>query len=165
MDITEDFYDIEFRVVRFQLKDGNYECLITNLGEDEFTSDDLKRLYKLRWQIETSFRKLKYTIGLTNFHSRKRDFIKQEIFSRVIFYNLSSIISLNTKTRDKGKKHRLSFNFTLAVTNIRLYLRKILNENELIHRIKKYLIPIRSDRSYPRNVKPQSVKSFNNRAA
>lgn len=165
LDITEDFYDIEFRVVRFQLKDGSYECLITNLNEDEFTSNDLKRLYKLRWQIETSFRKLKYTIGLTNFHSRKRDFIKQEIFSRVIFYNLSSIISLNTKTRDKGKKHRLSFNFTLAVTNIRLYLRKILNENELIHRIKKYLIPIRSDRSYPRNVKPQSVKSFNNRAA
>ena len=165
LDIMEDFYDMEFRVVRFLLKDGNYECLITNLDETEFTMEELRELYELRWQIETSFRKLKYTIGLSNFHSRKRRFIKQEILARVIFYNLSNIIALHTDVKEKGKKHVLTFNFTLAVTNIRLYLRGVFKEAELIRRIKKYLVPIRPDRSYPRNVKPQSLRSFNHRSA
>lgn len=123
LDITEDFYDIEFRVIRFQLKDGSYECLITNLGEKEFTIKELRKPYELRWQIETGFRKLKYTIGLTNFHSKKRESIKQEIYARVIFYNLSNIIAYNTEVSEKGKKHILTFNFSLAVTNVRLYLR------------------------------------------
>ena len=33
-----------------------------------------------RWGIERSFRKLKYTIGLTNFHAKKVEYILQEIF-------------------------------------------------------------------------------------
>ena len=37
LDITEDFYDIEFRVVRFQLKDGNYVLQI-----NEKLPDDMK---------------------------------------------------------------------------------------------------------------------------
>ena len=165
LDITDDFYDIKFRVVRFPLKDGNHECLITNLDESEFTMEELKELYELRWQIETSFRKLKYTIGLSNFHSKKRRSIEQEIFARVIFYNLSNIMALNTEVKTKGRTHVLTFNFTLVVTNIRLYLRGFFKEAELIKRIKKYLVPIRPDRSYPRNVKPQSLRSFNHRSA
>lgn len=43
---------------------------------------------------------------------------------------------------------QLSLNFTLATTNIQLYLRKIFNVKELMQR-----------------VKPQSRKLFNNRVA
>lgn len=105
----------------------------------------MKRLYALRWQIETSFRKIKYTIGSKFFHSKKREFIQQEISARVILYNLSNIIVANTEVKEKGRKHILNFNFTLAVTNIRLYLRKDLDgmDNQ------KYLVPVRPDRSYP----------------
>lgn len=165
LDIDKDYYEIEYRVVRIKLSDGSYECLITNLSQDEFSIEDLKKIYHLRWNIETSFRKLKYTIGLTNFHSKKRAFIKQEIYARFILYNLSSIIAYSTKTKKKGKKHEMSLNYTLAVTNIRLYLNGRITESEVVRRIKKYLVPIRPDRSYPRNVKAQSNKSFNNRAA
>ena len=38
----------------------------------------------MRWGIETSFRELKYAIGLTSFHARKPDFIKQEIYARLL---------------------------------------------------------------------------------
>lgn len=125
----------------------------------------MKQLYHYRWEVETSFRKLKYTIGLTGFHSKKRNLIEQEIYARLILYNLSEIIANNVAIRKKGKKHNLNFNFTLAVTNIRLFLRNKISEDVLIERIKKYLVPIRPDRSYARNVKPQSAMSFNNRCA
>ena len=74
-----DTYTLPVRVVRFPLDDGSYECIMTNLPADEFTSQDIKRLYFSRWGIKTSFRRLKYTIGLSSFHSYKPEFIKQEI--------------------------------------------------------------------------------------
>lgn len=73
LDIDEDFYEMKFKVVRFKISEDTYECLVTNLAKGEFSLSDLKRLYELRWQIETSFRKLKYAIGLTFFHSKKRE--------------------------------------------------------------------------------------------
>ncbi|MFR7830752.1 MAG: transposase [Blautia wexlerae] len=32
-----------------------------------------QELYHLRWGIETSFRKLKYSLGLSQLHSKRRD--------------------------------------------------------------------------------------------
>ena len=74
------FYEISFRIVRFKISDDSYETVITNL---DFPPDDLKLLYAMRWGIETSFRDLKYTIGLSAFHSKKVEHILQEIFARL----------------------------------------------------------------------------------
>jgi len=65
------FYPITFRVVRFQISDDSYETIITNLDSDKFSPEKIKELYHLRWGIETSFRELKYAIGLISFHSKK----------------------------------------------------------------------------------------------
>ena len=39
-----------------------------------FTLADIKELYHLRWGIETSFRDLKYTLGLVDLHGRSDAF-------------------------------------------------------------------------------------------
>ncbi len=61
---SEYTYELSFRFVRFPLSDSSYECIVTNLPADEFPSECIKQLYFTRWGIESSFRKLKYTIGL-----------------------------------------------------------------------------------------------------
>ena len=68
---TNLFYDMDFRVVRLKLSEGSYECIITNLGREEFPPEKIKELYHMRWGIETSFRDLKHTIGLSHFHAKK----------------------------------------------------------------------------------------------
>ena len=62
-------YELPVRIVRFKISDDSYEVIATNLSEDLFFSDDLKMLYSMRWGIETSFRDLKYTVGLRYFHA------------------------------------------------------------------------------------------------
>mgnify|MGYP002543174117 FL=1 len=57
-------YDLHFRVVRFRISDGCYETIYTDLDPETFPVGKIKELYRLRWGIETSFRELKYTIGL-----------------------------------------------------------------------------------------------------
>ena len=83
-------------------------------------------------------------------------------------YNVSKAIIRNIDLK-KNKKLELEYdykpNFSSAVTNIRLYLRKKINMKELILRIKKFLVPERPERSYKRSIKPKSVKPFNNRTS
>ncbi|MCE5169866.1 transposase [Paenibacillus profundus] len=87
------FYPISFRVVRFVLPNGAYETVVTNLSAADFPPDEIKSIYSMRWGIETSFRALKYTVGLMNFHAKKQESITQEIFARMIMYNFAEMIT------------------------------------------------------------------------
>ncbi|MDR5588995.1 IS4 family transposase, partial [Clostridium aquiflavi] len=90
---SPNFYPISFRVVRFKISDNTYETIITNLDSNEFSADKIKELYHMRWGIETSFRELKYALGLINFHSKKVNHIAQEVFAKLTMYNFCEIIT------------------------------------------------------------------------
>lgn len=64
----------------------------------------IKELYASRWGIETSFRDLKYTIGMLNFHSKKVMCIQQEIYARMVMYNFVQMITLHVVIVKKTKK-------------------------------------------------------------
>lgn len=79
------FYGLHFRIVRFPISESSYETVVTNLGTGKYPPTELKKLYASRWGIETSFRDLKYTMGMLNFHSKKVMCIQQEIYGHIIF--------------------------------------------------------------------------------
>lgn len=163
---TEGFYEMNLRVVRFKITDDTYECLVTNLTGDEFNLAELKKMYHMRWDIETAFKVLKYIIGMMSFHSKKRNFIQQEIYSAILLHCLTNIITERIQIEQSDKrKHDYKVNLSTAVTNMRLWLRKVIGTEELIKRIKKYLAPVRPDRKYQRNMKPKSVVPFNTKAS
>ena len=112
---SEDTYDLTFRIVRFPISEDTYECLVTNLPEKNFPVEKLKEIYNSRWGIESSFRKLKYTIGLTNFHAKKVEYILQEIFARLIIYNFCERIITKIVIQQKNRKYIYQANFTVAV--------------------------------------------------
>jgi len=87
-------HPISFRVVRFMVKEGLYETVITNLPADHFPPSLLRMLYNKRWGIETDFRDLKYIIALTHFYAKKHPFIMQEILARMTLYNFCVPASL-----------------------------------------------------------------------
>lgn len=151
---STDVHYMEFRVVRFQLPDGSYECLLTNLPESEFPPGKLEELYFSRWGEETSFRKLKYTIGLVNFHACKPDFVRQEIWARLIAYNLTeSLINLAAiNAREMDCKHDYKVNFSVAAHICRVFLRPQTEASPegVTRLLEKELVPIRKDRKYSR---------------
>lgn len=98
------FYELHFRIVRFKISDDLYETVLTNLNSSEYTPDKLKTLYAARWGIETSFRDLKYTIGLLDLHSKKVMCIYQEIYARLIMYNFAEMITSHVAIKKKQRK-------------------------------------------------------------
>lgn len=153
-------YSLTFRAVRIHLGNDKYQSVITNLSND-FTPGDLKYLYKLRWGIETSFRQLKYAVGLKNFHAKKKDSIIQEIYARLTLHNFCESIVQNAILLNRSTKHSYKVNFTRAVQICRTYLRffntVLINVEALI---KRHLSIVRDNRSFKRNLKPKKFTSF-----
>lgn len=147
-----DTYDLSFRVVRFPLSGDSYECIVTNLPREEFPLERVKSLYFSRWGIETSFRKLKYTIGLSNFHAYKPEYIKQEIWAKLIAYNITESL-INLTVIEHGKtKHEYKVNFSVAAHICRRFLRLYTDDAlvDVISLLQKELIPVRNGRRHPR---------------
>ena len=147
-----DTYDLSFRIVRFPISDGSFECIVTNLPPDEFLPERIKLLYSARWAIEGSFRKLKYTIGLSNFHAYKPEYIKQEIWAKLIAYNMTEALVNLTVIKHGQTKHVYKVNFSMAAHICRVFLRLATEKDpiDVMSLLKKELIPIRKERQYPR---------------
>ena len=149
-------FQLRFRIVRFKLSDGSLETVITNL---DFTPDELKRLYAMRWGIETSFRRLKYTVGLLHFHAKKADHILQEIFARLIMYNFSACVAACAVIQRKGV-YPSQANFSAAVHLCRNFFLGNVSPPDLEALLARFVLPVRSGRSAPRRPTVKSAVSF-----
>lgn len=164
---STDNFPISFRIVRFKISEDSYETIITNLDRVLFPPEKLKELYHLRWGIETSFRELKYAIGLTSFHAKKVDYIKQEIYARLTLYNYCELITSYVVEHKEKRSKKNQVNFTIAIYICREYLRRKRNLSppDVAKLIEKYILPVRPGRRDPRKVKPQASVSFLYRVA
>lgn len=102
--------------------------------------------------IESSFRKLKYTSGLSNFHTYKPELVKQEIWARMIAYNLTETMINITVIKEAQGKHSYKVNFSVAAHICRIFLRLATEEDpiDVAAFLPRELIPIRKDRQYDR---------------
>ena len=159
------FYPLPFRIVRFKISDSAYETVVTNLGAEEFPPDELKRLYGMRWGIETSFRELKYTVGLLHFHAKKVENITQEIFARLIMYNFAELITSHVVIQKFNRKYPCKANFSVAVQVCRQFLLGNISPPDVEATISRNVSVTRTGRSNPRNMVVKHAVSFLYRVA
>lgn len=143
-----DLYHFSARLVRVRLADGSVETLITNLEPEQFPLAVLKQLYARRWGIETSFRQLKYTVGMVHLHSKKPELILQEIFSAFILFNFSQATTWDTDTAWGCSQYRRCVNFSDAVYLCCQSLRG--KSLDIAAFLRRTLLPCRPRRHYPR---------------
>ena len=160
-------YQLKVRIVRFRISENTWETIATSLPKDEFPPIVLKYLYHLRWGIETSFRELKYAIGVTNFHARNRDSVLQEIFARLVMYNFCERITMRVVIRqDADRKWLYQANYTMGVHICRDFYRYIGEEPpDAEEMITHYILPIRPNRTDRRKVVPKQAVFFTYRVA
>ena len=161
------YYKMEFRVLRFPISEDSYECIITNLPSAEFNVEEIKKLYAMRWGIETSFRELKYAVGLTSFHSKKREYITQEIWARLILYNFCEIITAHVVINKCTQKHVYQVNYTFAIHICRYFISKMAEKSppDVEALIRKEILPVRPGRHDPRKVDHKKAVTFLYRVA
>ena len=160
------FETLSFRVVRFKITDTTYETIFTSLPREEFSIADIKKIYGMRWGIETSFRELKYSIGLVNFHAKREDFILQEIFAHLTMYNYCErIMALICVYQCKDRKHTYQINYTMAMMICMDYFNHKHKTEKLETLITRYILPIREGRQDRRKMRAQIAVFFIYRVA
>ena len=125
---------------------------MTNLPKESFGIKDLRQLYGMRWGIETSFRSLKSNVGLNHFHSIKYPFIIQEIYARVITYNLTKLLISCVRMPRGDTKYEYKVSFSDAVSITRYFLIHRIINAEILCMLQQYLAPVRPDRIFPRKI-------------
>ncbi len=68
---------IEVRILKYILKTGDEEYLITNLKELSY--EEIFKIYGKRWNIETLYNSLKNKLQIEKFTSSKEEIIKQDV--------------------------------------------------------------------------------------
>ena len=143
---------IEFRVLKIKTGDESYEYIITNLPYS-FDINDIKECYHWRWGIEVSFRYLKHANGLLHFHSKKPEFLKQEIYANLTLYNFGIFLANEAakendkKKRKKTNKYQYSVDISTALKLARKYLiRKESNKKfDIISLIAKHVHAVKTE--------------------
>lgn len=159
------FYKLTFRIVRFKISEKAFETVVTNLDAADFPPTELKKLYAMRWGIETSFRELKYTVGLLHFHAKKMEHIYQEIFARLIMYNFTELITSPVIFHKVVGKYAYKANFTVAVHVCRQFFLGNVSPPDVEAVIRRNVSPVRPGRSGPRNLNAKHTVSFTYRVA
>ena len=159
------FYDLSFRIVRFPLSDTMCETIITNLDAEKYPLSEIKRLYAMRWGIETSFRNLKHTLGLLHLHAKKVEFILQEIFAKLTMYNFCELITQSVVIQQEQKKYAYKVNFSDAVHICFEFFLKNVPPPVVEAKLMKYISPIRTGRKDTRKQTQKPAVSFTYRIA
>ena len=159
------FYHLPFRIVRFKITDGIFETVVTNLDTCQFPPDELKKLYNMRWGIETSFRELKYTVGLLHFHAKKVEYIYQEVFARLIMYNFTELVTSPVIILKADCKYAYKANFSVAVHVCRQFFLGNVSPPDVEALILRHVSPIRPGRNRPRKMTVKHAVSFVYRVA
>lgn len=166
---------IKIRFVNIVLSTGEIETIMTNLDNNEFTSEDINKIYNLRWGIETSYAYLKESMMITNISSSKDSIIKQEIYSQMMVYNIIQSITndLENNIKQKKYKHQMKININMAIGFVKRFLVKILIEDDenvrnklseqQFNNILKNIVPVRKDRHNIRNENKKNKHPINKR--
>ena len=155
-------YDISPRVILIEFYKGCYENLITNQPGLDFDIEDFKDLYHLRWDEETSFRDLKYPLCLKAFHSKKYEYIVQEVWARAILYNFCTEIAMDVEIPRKATKYVYQANYSSAMKICRDFLR--VHDERIVFDAEgltaKNIEPVRPGRTFARQAGFKLPMSF-----
>lgn len=159
-------YPMCLRIVRFQLDSGVFETIATSLP-NTFTLEDIRELYHLRWGIESSFRDLKYTMGLVNLHGKSDCFAEQEVYAAMTMFNFTSRIAREAVIRQPEEgSHAYRVNFKMAAALCREYFRtEGADYEKLLEEIGRHTVPVRPDRQNKRNLKAKGFAGFTYRVS
>lgn len=160
---SKETFKMSFRIVRLEVEHKKYQAFITNLDREAFPMGLIKEIYHMRWGVETAFRELKYNLGTVAIKSKSMHGIEQEIFSKIIVYNVCEAIILKVTRTNSNTRYVYQVNTTRAMQICLQFIRQKSNAPpiDVEALIGKYILPIRKNRKFDRKIKHKRFQGFN----
>ncbi|MFB5270034.1 IS4 family transposase [Paenibacillus enshidis] len=170
---------IRVRVIKFKLDSGETETLITQLTDKRMGIPAFKKLYFMRWPVETKYDLVKNKLQIENFTSRTVEGIQQDFYATLYLTNTIAITAFDAQSEiDEARKdkenhydYQANRNELIGILKDRL-VQAVVQEDPgksaamiqgIIHEIAQSVVPKRLGRSIPRNPSPRKSKFHHNR--
>lgn len=172
LNITAGEHTYSVRVVRVILNTGEVETLITNISEDEFSTNDFLELYFLRWGIETVYDTLKNKLLIEKFAGKSTVAVLQEYYAMMFLLNCIAALSATVNRKlvsikaDCKYQYRANVNLMIGYFKYRLSAMLLFADKalhickQLISLCLKQPVPIIKGRSVPRPIFSHQRKVF-----
>jgi hypothetical protein len=168
---------VKVRVIKFKVKGGETETLISSLMDSGYDVMIFKGLYFKRWPIEGKYDEVKKKLEVENFSGILADNIRQDFYAAMTLANIGAELyeeaqeEVEEEQRGKGNKwkYQVNVNHEIGVLKDRLVIMLLENDGkkrgqmleETVELLKSRIIPIRPNRSIPRKP-PRKVKFHHN---
>jgi Transposase DDE domain len=156
---------LKVRLVRVELPGGEVEVLITTLLDSQkYPAKMFKKLYFLRWGVETFYDEFKNKLKVEHFTGYSSVSIQQDFFCAIFISNLQSVMvnelteELSIQNQDRKYNYKINTNLSYGFLKNRimelLYKHAPLDEifQELEALFLKHTVPIRNNRTIVRHV-------------
>jgi hypothetical protein len=159
--------EVEVRLVRVELDDGEIEVLMTSLIDRvKYPASVFKWLYGKRWGVETSILVLKSFLQLALVSAYTQPGVGQDLWASFAFYNQQSALvyasekEVEERTAQRQYKYKINRNVTAGI--IKEFLYHIYLDGPaawrsrtkvLMRLMPRYTEPVRPDRNNPREKK------------
>ena len=172
---------IQVRVIKFMLDSGEEEVLITNITDKRLGTKAFKKLYFLRWPIETKYDIVKNKLQLENFNTRTVEGIQQDFFAAMYLTNIaaSALVDvqddIDSSRNNKGNKYyyKANLNELIGILKDRFVFAVAQDSPDeqctmidlILHEVQRHVVSVKPGRSIPRNPKPRKAKFHHNQKA
>lgn len=159
------------RILKYVLNTGEIEYLITNV--ENLSYEEIVEIYRKRWGIETMYYSLKSKLQIEKFTSSNKTIIEQDLYAGTLVYNMIQTMKneAEEKIEQNKYKHEMKVNENVAIgvfKNEIIYImleesdeKRIERYDNMCKKILKYKIPIRKDRQYKIQERPDNKNSYN----
>lgn len=169
---------LKLRVVKVRLSEEKVEILATNLFSQEFSTEKLAQIYKMRWGIETNYDNIKNKLCVENFTGVSKIAVLQDFYATMFLWNLTGMLAYELKDdiesqhRTEGNKNEYQLNISMTISTLKEnVVELVMCENKrksgrILRRIYKALyrsvVAVRPNRNFPRKRKHTALKFHNN---
>lgn len=170
---------IESRLVKYELKTGEEEILLTNLTKEEFKTEEIGEMYFKRWKIELAYDIAKNKLEIQNISGHSKIVVEQDFYAQMYLLNIAEDLRKEAnkkveKTKEKGYKYDYKINMNILIGKMRIQLIELMirrvffdedvgeRYKKMIEEMSKNIEPIRDGRRNPRKQYKSRNKYRNN---
>ena len=138
------------------------QFLLTSLRDPEFPAQEIVTLYHERWELELGYDEIKTEMldREEAIRSQKPDGVEQELWGILLAYNLVRLKMASIAREENIKPTRISFVESLRLMRTEWEWLSVASPGAIPKRlatlrrnVKRYILPERRKRSYPRHTK------------
>jgi hypothetical protein len=120
-------------LIKYIIDHKKYVCF-TNFDTN---ANEVRELYKLRWKVETSFRRLKTNLNLEVSHSMTPSLYSQEVDARVLLDTMNVLTNPICSYKNHNVKRDIIVTYFMNLDKLlaQMFTLKILHENKLPYKI------------------------------